>query len=139
MATTVLELIEDSLREINVISEVASASPEQGAFCLRRLNQMMALLKETSDFDVGYFSQATTTGDMPTPEWANLAITLALSIAIASKYGASASGELIGTASSAMSLATTKLIVEKKKGVDLSYLPVGSGHYGRGNNILTDS
>jgi hypothetical protein len=137
--STILQIIDDALREINVIDEVQSASAEQGKFALRKLNQMMALLRETKDFDLGYFTQTTTTGTMPTPEWADLAITLALGIACASKYGASVSIELAATAESAMSGVQTKLQVEKKKGVDLSYLPVGSGHYGRGNNILTDT
>jgi len=136
---TVLEVIDDALREINVISEVDTASAEQGAYALRKLNQMMNLWKETKDIDLGYFSQPNTTGTMPTPEWANLAITLGLAIACASKYGATVSQELVTTASSAIGSVQTKVMVEKKRGVDLSYLPVGSGHYGRGNNILTDS
>ena len=139
MTTTVLSVIDDALREINVISETATASAEQGKFCLRRMNQMMALWQQTKDLDFGYFSQAVTTGDMPTPEWADLAIVTGLAIAIAPKYGASISQELAMVAESAISGAQTKLMVEKKKGVDLSYLPVGSGHYGRGNSILTDS
>jgi hypothetical protein len=137
--STVLEVIEDALREINVISEVDSASSEQGSYALRRLNQMMNVWRETKDLDLGWFDQSVTTGTMPTPDWAELAITLGLAVSIASKYGATVSPELAGVAQAAISGVQTKLIVEKKKGVDLSYLPVGSGHYGRGNNILTDS
>jgi len=137
--TTVLQVIDESLRELNVISETATASAEQGAFGIRRLNQVMAILRETKDIDLGYFSQTSTSGTMPTPEWADLAITMALAVASASKYGASVSIELASIADSTMSGIQTKLIVEKKKGVDLSYLPVGSGHYGRGNNILNDN
>jgi hypothetical protein len=137
--TTVLEVIDDALREINVISEVGTASAEQGAFALRRLNQMMNLWRETKDIDLGYFDQPNTNGTMPTPDWAEAAIVFGLAIACASKYGASVSLELAGNANSALGGVQTKLQVEKKKGVDLSYLPVGSGHYGTGNNILTDS
>lgn len=139
MTTTVQSVVDDALREINVISEVASASPEQGKFVLRRLNQMMALWQQTKDLDFGWFGQTNTNGNMPTPEWADLAIITGLAIAIAPKYGATISQELAGVADSSISGAQTKLMVEKKKGVDLSYLPVGSGHYGRGNSILTDS
>ena len=137
--STVLEVIEDSLREINVISEVDSASAEQGKYALRRLNQMMNLWRETMDIDLGWYDQSTTSGTMPTPDWAELAITMGLAITIAPKYGASISAETASVAQSAIGGVQTKLIVEKKKGVDMSYLPVGSGHYGRGNNILTDS
>ena len=137
--STVLEVIEDSLREINVISEVDSASAEQGKYALRRLNQMMNLWRETMDIDLGWYDQSTTSGTMPTPDWAELAITMGLAITIAPKYGASISAETASVAQSAIGGVQTKLIVEKKKGVDMSYLPVGSGHYGRGNSILTDS
>ena len=137
--TTVLEVVEGALRELNVISEVDSASSEQGSYGLRRLNQMMNLWRETKDIDLGWFDQSSTNGEMPTPDWAELAIETGLAVAIASKYGATISTELAVVANSSIGGVQTKLIVEKKKGVDLSYLPVGSGHYGRGNNILTDS
>lgn len=138
MTTTVQQVIDDSLREINVISEVASASAEQGKFVLRRLNQMMAMWAATKDLDLGWFDQTDTNDDMPTPEWADLAIITGLAVAIAPKYGASISQELAMIVDSSISGVQSKLIIEKKTKVDLSYLPVGSGHYGRGNNILTD-
>lgn len=137
--TTALKIIDDALREINVISEVDTASAEQGSFALRRLNQMMDLWKETKDIDIGYFAVAATTDTIPIPEWTELAVTLGLAIAIASKYGATVSTELGIVAESAISGVQTRAMVDKKQGVDLAYLPVGSGHYGRGNSILTDS
>ena len=139
MTTTVQDVIDDSLREINVISEVASASAEQGKFVLRRLNQMMAMWAATKELDLGWFDQTDTNEDMPTPEWADLAIIVGLAIAIAPKYGASISQELAMVADSSISGVQSKLIVEKKTGVNQSHLPVGAGHYGRGNSILTDS
>ena len=99
----------------------------------------MALWKTTKDIDLGYFDQTSTNSDIPVPDWAILAVTLGLSIAVASKYGATVSQELASTAGSSIGGVQTKIQVEKKTGVDLSYLPVGSGHYGRGNSILTDS
>lgn len=137
--STVLDIIDGALREINVISEVDSATSEQGQFALRRLNQMMNLWRETKDIDLGYFDQAVTSGTMPTPDWAELAIVTGLAIACASKYGASVSPELAAVAQSAIGGVQTKLQVEKKTGVDLSYLPRGAGHLGRAANILTDS
>lgn len=137
--TTNAELIDSALRELNVISEVETASAEQGKYCLRRLNQMMNLWRETKDIDLGYFNQDSTTAELPVPEWAEIAVELGLAIAVASKYGATVSVELAGVAQSSISGVQTRLMVDAKKGVDMSYLPVGSGHYGRGNNILTDS
>jgi len=137
--STILQVIDDSLRELNIIAETDTASAEQGKFALRRLNQMMALWKTTKDIDLGYFDQTSTSSDIPVPDWALLAVTLGLAIAIASKYGATVSQELAMTAGSSIGGVQTKLMVENKRGVDLSYLPVGQGHYGRGNNILTDS
>ena len=137
--TAVLEILDDALREINVIAETDTASPEQGLFALRKMNQMLALWRETKDIDLGYFSLTDTNGDMPTPEWTDLAITTGLAIACASKYGATVSTELATVASSSIGSVQTKLMIEKKRGVDLSYLPIGAGHYGRGNsNILND-
>lgn len=137
--STILEVIEDSLRDLNIISEVDNASPEQGKYGLRKLNQMMNMWRETKDIDLGYFDQDATNGTIPIPDWSLLAVTSGLSIVIASKYGASVSPELAAVANASIGGVQTKLQVEKKRGVDLSYLPVGSGHHGRGNSILTDS
>ncbi len=137
--STILEVIEDALRDINVISEVDPASPEQGKSGLRKLNQMMNLWRETKDIDLGYFDQDATNGTIPIPDWSLLAVTSGLSVVMAPKYGATVSPELAAVAISSIGGVQTKIQVEKKKGVDLSYLPVGSGHYGRGNSILTDS
>lgn len=137
--STILEVIDDALRDINVISEVQNASPEQGKFALRKLNQLMNMWRETKDIDLGYFDQDSTAGTIPVPDWSLLAVTSGLSVVIASQYGATVSRELAMVADSSIGGVQTKLQVEKKKGVDLSYLPVGAGHYGRGNSILTDS
>ena len=139
MSLTNLQLIDDALRELNVISEVGTASAEQGAFALRRLNQMMDLWRETMDIDIGYFSQSSTSDTLPIPQWTYLAVTYGLAVSIASKYGATVSPELATNTNMAVSGVQTRCMVDKKKGVDMSYLPVGSGHYGRGNNILTDN
>jgi hypothetical protein len=138
MTVAVLTIIDDALREINVISEVGSASSEQGAYALRKLNQMMVMWKETKSIDLGYFALTNTTKNAEIPDWSELAVTLGLAIACASKYGATVSMELAATADSAISGVQTRCILDQKKGVDLSYLPVGSGHYGRGANIRTD-
>jgi len=138
MSIAVLTIIDDALREINVISEVGTASSEQGEFALRKLNQMMDLWRETKSVDVGYFSLSATTETAAIPDWAVLAVTLALATACASKYGASVSMELGTIAADAFGGVQTRCILDQKRGVDLSYLPVGSGNLGRGNDIRND-
>jgi hypothetical protein len=138
MSVPVLEIIDDALREINVISEVGTATAEQGKYALRKLNQMMDLWRETKSVDVGYFSLSATTETAQIPDWAVLTVTLSLATALASKYGASVSQELGAIANDAFNGVQTRCILDRKTGVDLSYLPVGSGHRGRGNDIRND-
>ncbi len=136
--TTNLQIIEDALRDINVISEVDNASPEQGKYCLRRLNQMMDVWREESK-DVGYFSQTDTNADCPIPDWSKLGVTTTLAVAIAPKFGASVSGELVAVGSSAMELIERKVMLEKMKGADMTHLPYGHGHLGTRYDISTDN
>lgn len=136
--TTNLVIIEDSLRDIGVISEIDSASAEQGSFCLRRLNQFMEAWKEDG-VDIGWFAQTSTTATIPIPDWAELGVTATLAIAIAPTYGATVSQELIAIADSAAGMILRKSLAEKLTGADMSHLPVGSGNYYGHRNIITDN
>jgi hypothetical protein len=136
--TTNAQIIDDALREINVLNEVQNASSEQGEQSLRKLNQMMELWKEDS-LDVGWFEQADTTDTAPIPDYATTAVTLALAIRCASQYGATVSQELIATADYAISRLRRKLIKEKLDNTDMSHLPEGSGHWGNRYDITTDT
>lgn len=138
MSITNLQVIEDALREINVISEVDNASPEQGKYALRKLNQLMEVWKE-NDIDLGYFKQTTTTGTCPIPDWAELGVTMALGIMCAPKYGATVSRETAAVADTAMGMIGRKSISEKLDNADMSHMPVGSGWIGDGYNIETDA
>lgn len=135
MATN-LTIIEDALRDIGVISEIDSASPEQGAFGLRRLNQIMEVWKE-QDIDFGWFAQTSTTDTIPVPDWAELGVTEALAIAMAPTMGASVSTELVALASISLGMIKRKSISEKLKNADMSHMSQGSGHYRHGYNINT--
>ena len=126
---TTLKIIEDALREINVISEVDSASDEQGSYGLRKLNQMMALWPERDVDNLGWYPQNDTTGTIPIPDYAELAVTTNLAIALAPKYGASVSIELAGVAASSFNTVQRKSISEKLTNTDMSHLPVGQGHF----------
>jgi len=135
--TTNLVIIDDALRDINVISEIETASAEQGAYALRKLNQLMEVWKE-QDVNFGWFAQTATTDTIPVPDWAELGVTSALAITIASKYGATVSQETIIVAQSAIGMIKRKSISEKLDNTDMGHLPIGSGHYyGYRQNILT--
>lgn len=129
--------IKDALREINVLSEVDPLPAEMGTHGLRRLNQMMSLWT-IKDIDIGYFDLAATTDEVAIPDWADLAVTLALAIVLCPKYGKSASAELMGVSQSAIEALSTKVLSDSLKGVNLSYLPQGAGKQGLGSNIETD-
>lgn len=137
--TTNLQIIEDALRDINVISEIDTASAEQGSFCLRRLNQMMEASKE-DDIDLGWFSQTSTADTIPIPDWAELGVTASLAIVCAPNYGATVSTETAVIANKFTGIIQRKSLSEKLTGANMSHLPVGAGKFSRHRrNILTDS
>jgi hypothetical protein len=136
---TTLAVIEDALREINVISEVDSASSEQGSFALRKLNQMMALWEERDINNLGWYPQPNTSGTIPIPDYAELAVTTGLAIALAPKYGASISAELAAVAQSAFSTVQRKSISEKLDNADMSHLPFGTAETQGRYDIERDS
>lgn len=137
MATNI-EVISDALRELNVISEVASASAEQGAHGLRKLNEMMETWTE-NDIEIGYFKQSSTTDDCPVPEWALKGVKAALSIDLAPTYGATVSAELAKKLEDGFGTIQRKCMVEKMRPADMSHMPQGEGKFYREGRILTDS
>lgn len=135
--TTNITLIEDALRDINVLAGSDTASASQGQYGLRKLNQLMEAWKE-DDVDIGWFAQSSTTDTAPIPDWAEIAVTAGLAILLAPKYGATVSGELATIADNSINRIKRKLISEKQKGADMSHLPRGSGIYGSGYDITRD-
>jgi hypothetical protein len=123
------EVIGDALRETNVIAEGQSPSAEQGLHGLRKLNEMMEEWTER-DVDLGYFAQSATSDTCPIPAWAERAVKTNLSIATASKYGASVSPELALEAMTSFAVVQRKCMVENLKEVDTSHLPRGTGALG---------
>ena len=137
--TANLVIINDALRDAGVISEIDSASAEQGSFCLRRLNQMMEVWREDG-ISIGYFAQSTTTDTIPIPDWAELGVTESLAIAISPNYGASVSPEQIAIADVSAGMILRKSLAERQKGLDMNHLPAGAGNEANiRRNILTDS
>ena len=130
MSVTNLQIIEDALREINVISEVDSASDEQGSQALRRLNQMMASWKEQS-LDIGYFRQTTTTDTCPIPDYAEEAVMLSLAASLAPRYGASLSVESAVILDQRLAELRQKAMRDLLDNTDMTHMPYGMGHYDR--------
>ena len=135
MATNI-EVISDALRDLNVIAEVQTASAEQGAHGLRKLNEMLEAWTE-QDIELGYFKQSSTTDDCPIPEWALKGVKAALAIDIAPVYGATVSAELAKKFDDGFGLIQRKCMVERMRGADMDHLPRGSGWL-RGSRIETD-
>lgn len=97
MSITNIDLIADALRELGVISEIATPSAEQGAHALRKLNQMMAEWKEAG-LDLQYFPQTLTSDVCPIPAYAENGVSCMLATRLAANYGAQVSIELAASA-----------------------------------------
>lgn len=135
--TTNAAIITDALREINVISEVGSASDEQGSQGLTKLNRMMDLWNEQS-IEIGWFKQSSTTDTCPIPEWMEQAVVLGLAVRLAPQYGRSVSVELAHDFDNALSTVKRKLIAEGMDNADMSHMAYGTGRYNSRYDIETD-
>lgn len=131
-------MITDALRDINVINERQSPSPEQLGDCLRRLNQLMEIWKE-EDIDFGYFRQSDSTADCPVPDWAEIGVSTSLSIVCAPKYGATVSTELVALNDVSMNMIQRKVLAESTDNMDMSHMPIGAGYWRNRYDILFDN
>lgn len=127
--STNLQIVADALRSIGVIDETETPSAEQGAHCLRQLNQMMALW-DAEGVSLGYFAQTSTADTCPIPDWAEAGVCGRLAMRVSPDYGAQVP---LGTAAKADEGYTTILRTVhnlRLKGLDMSYLPAGSAGFG---------
>jgi len=138
MSITNVEVIDDALKSLNVISEVATASSEQGKYVLTKLNQMMEMWREDG-ISIGFFPQSVTTDTCPIPDYAELAVISSLSVVIAPKYGATLSQELVAVIDRSYTALLRKSLYEKLDNTDMSHLPIGQGHFGTRYDITTDN
>lgn len=138
--STNLQLINRALREINVIAENEEASSEQGSQCLVKLNNMLEMWKEV-DIDFGWYTQSSTTGTAPVPDYAELAVVSSLAVLCAPQYGATVSMELAAVADRTYRMLLSKATREALENADMSHMPVGSGKYRSGKfyDIYSDS
>jgi len=134
--STNLQMITDALRGINVIDETETPSAEQGTFCLRQMNQMLATWKDANGIDLGYFEQSSTAATCPIPAWAETGVWGRLALRVAAHFGAQVPIGTVATAEEGYTTILRTIMNLKLEGADMSQLPAGSGHR-MGDSILT--
>lgn len=115
-AQTASQVIADALLAVNIIRAGETASAADQAFCIRRLNQMMALW-EGEGRNLGYIPIGTVTDVLTVPDAAILGIVNNLAIHIAPSYGATVPVEIAALAM--MGLATIDKLTAKEVIPDL--------------------
>jgi hypothetical protein len=114
------QIIADALVAINVIRSGQTPSAADQAFCIRRMNQMMALW-EGEGRNIGYIPIGTETAVLTVPDAAILGIVNNLAIHIAPSYGASVPAEIVALAMSG--LATIDKLTAKEVIMDTDLQP----------------
>lgn len=130
--TTNADIITDALELLGVLSEGETASAEQGAHGLRKLNQMMATW-EVDNVALGYFEQSATTDNCPIPDWAEKGVAGMLAIDLAPHYAVQITPLVAKYADDGYSLILRRVISLGMTGADMSHL---GGHRW---NIETDA
>jgi hypothetical protein len=136
MSVTNAKLIEGALRDISVLGETDTASAEQGAIGLERLNQLMASLA-AEDIEIGYFAQTTSalTDACPIPAWAERGIRSRLARELLTAYpGGSLSEAMLDDEQNGFSTIRRICVQQRLRPLDYSALGAGSGRY----DITTD-
>lgn len=137
MSSTNLQIITDALRLLNVIDETETPSAEQGAHCLRQLNQMLAEWKDANGIDLGYFEQSSTAATCPIPAWAESGVYGKLALRVARHFGASVTVEAAALSDEGYTTILRTIMNLQLTGADMSHMPQGSGVYGSGFDITT--
>lgn len=127
------QIISDALSLLTVLAEGETASAEQAAHGLRKLNQMMATW-EIDNIVLGYFQQSDVTADCPIPDWAEKGVYGMLAVDLAPDYNKQLSPEAAKVVDDGYSLILRRVISLGMKGADMTHL--GSGN--RRWNIETD-
>lgn len=82
----VVDLVTDVLRDLAIISEIATPSAEQGQQAVTKLNDLMASLAEDG-ITFGYNPKATTADSIVLPDGQVATIKALLGVALADSYG----------------------------------------------------
>lgn len=129
MSITNVDLVSDSLRELAVISEIATASAEQYAHAQRKLNQMMAEWEEAG-LRLDFFPQTVSSDVCPIPAYAENGVMTQLAVRLASNYGATVSIELAAAAIAGYETICRTAVSASLPVNTLLNRPSGSGNYG---------
>jgi hypothetical protein len=129
---TLIELITQSLRKINVIGKTAAPTATMGAECLAQLNLMFPMWEE-QDVLLQWYTQTDTTADYPGPEYSLQGVIGALAIAMAANYGRQVSIEAAKYADDGWQVIANAQVRRRMRPADVSHLPEGSGFRDRFN------
>jgi hypothetical protein len=127
---TNLDLITDALRKIGMIDESATPSAEQGVIGLRLLNQLLAAWAEDGLSFPSWFPQTDNDATTPLPDWAERAVTAALSIEIAAEYDRPIPEALAVTATNSVDALRRKRFNQALQPSDLNLPVAEAGYYG---------
>lgn len=126
---TNLELITAALREIGVIHEVETPSPEQASHALGKLNRMIEAWTE-EDIELGWFEQTSLSDTAPVPKWAEKGVVSKLALELHTNYpSALVSATLQDDGKNGFGTILRKCIVEKVQPADMSHMHPGSGKF----------
>jgi hypothetical protein len=123
------EVIGDSLRELGVLGETETLSPEQGLHGLRQLNHMVESWTEDG-IELGYFAQSATADECPLPIWALRVAKLSLTVELAPAYGVAISPAPAAKVNDAYTQLVRKTLVENAQPASMDHMPTGAGHRG---------
>jgi len=132
--STNAEFITDSLRELGVINEIQSATPEQGAFGLTKLNDMMAEFSQSLRLE--WFEQTDLAAACPIAPENRSALLCLLAVRMAANFGATVSPELAATTGAGWNRLLRTAINREMPEADLRNRNRAEGWRGRWNVIL---
>jgi len=137
--TTNVAIITDSLRLLGVISETEAPSAEQGEHALGRPSRMLESWSEDG-VDLGWFEQTSTTDTITIPKWAERGVVSKLAQDLQATYpSAQLQPWVWDDQQNGYATVLRKTVVAKLSGADMSHMASGSGKFGDGWNIETDS
>lgn len=123
-----LDIIQDALRDLGIISEVQTPSAEQGSHGLRELNKLAAEL-EGQDIPLQWFVQTSTSDTFPVAAEYENAIAALLAARLAPNYGATVSPELAAKIVAGNDHLTRVAVKAALKPYQGENMPCGAGDY----------
>lgn len=122
---TVSDYLNEALRMIGVLAEGDTASAEQGADGLVRLNDLKAELAD-SGIDLGLPSFASTTDTIVVPEGDRLTFKALLAVAMCPDYSRQPPDVVVAQATSGYSRMLTKYMSKEMQEIKMDHLPRGA-------------